>query len=112
MRTMQFSRWLAALGLAVLLALVPACAAPTLPVPPPTALVSAPDVDGYATITGSAQVNAHVFAFNNRTESGVIGVTDASGAYTLRILAQTGDLLSIWQMTGSSTSQINDREVP
>lgn len=102
-------RALAALGLGAVVA--PSCAAPTLPLPPPTALVSGPDPAGYVTVSGSARPNAYVFALNNRTEEGVIGVADSAGNYSLRLLAQRGDSLSVWYMVGSQTSAIRDVEI-
>jgi hypothetical protein len=97
---------------AALATLLPACAAPTLPLPPPTALVSSPDPEGIVTVTGIARADAYVFALNNRTDSGVIGRADPSGRYSLRLAAQRGDVLSIWYISGASNSGVNDVEVP
>ncbi|MFN7701503.1 MAG: hypothetical protein ACK5U8_26660, partial [Deltaproteobacteria bacterium] len=42
-----------------LLLLVGGCYGPTLPLPPPTALVSAPDAEGTVTVTGPALPRAY-----------------------------------------------------
>jgi hypothetical protein len=92
------------LALAALLAIAPSCAAPVLPLPPPTALVEAPpDAMGLVTVTGSARPGAFVGCLNQRTEDGVIVRADVtSGAYTLRIAAEIDDTLSLWQFEGTS----------
>lgn len=92
--------------------LLPACAAPTLPLPPPTALVATPDADGFVTITGMAREGAVVMVFNESRDVGVIVVADDIGGYTARIEASIGETLTIWQMVGSDTSQLLSREVP
>jgi hypothetical protein len=91
---------------------VPGCAAPTLPLPPPTALVEAPDADGFATVSGIAREKAYVFVFHEGREDGVIGVANDAGQYSLRIRAASGDLLEVWFMDGTKTSPIVDRAVP
>jgi hypothetical protein len=94
------------------LPLFAACAAPTLPLPPPSALVSTPDESGNVTITGMGRPNAVVMVFNESTERGVIVVADGVGNYTARIEASGGETLTIWQMVGTDTSQLLSRTVP
>lgn len=89
-----------------------ACAAPTLPLPPPSALVSAPDEGGIATVTGMGRPSAVVMVFNENSELGVIVVADDAGNYVARIHASGGDTLTMWQMVGSQTSPLLSREVP
>lgn len=83
------------LGLAVL----GGCAAPTLPLPPPAALlVSRPDpVTGLVTISGEALPDAFVSAVNVRLESGVIERADDAGRFSVEIAAQAGDSILVWQ---------------
>lgn len=79
--------------------LVGGCAAPTLPLPPPAALlVSSPDpVTGLVTISGEALPGAFVSAVNLRLESGVIVRADDAGRFSLEIAAQAGDSILVWQ---------------
>ena len=88
------------------------CAAPTLPIPPPTALVSPPAADGYVTVSGSANPDAYVFALNENTSAGVIGHAMPSGLYSLRVLAATGDSITVWQMLGNQSGQLVNVVVP
>lgn len=86
---------------------------PTLPVPPPSALTSAPDADGFVTITGSnADPAALVNAYNEDLEIGVIGRPDADGNFTLRLRAESGHGISVWQTIGTSGSEIVSLAVP
>lgn len=94
----------AVLGLSVLGASVSTtgCAAPTLPLPPPSALVvSAPDASGMVTVTGHADPAAFVFVLNEATEYGVIVHADAAGLFSAQIPASVGDMLSVWQAIGN-----------
>lgn len=95
-----------------LVGFLPACAAPTLPLPPPSALVATPDPDGVATVTGTAREGAVVSVFNEDRELGVIVVADGVGAFTARIAASIGDTITIWQRVGTDTSSPLSREVP
>ncbi len=92
-------------AVAILLASGPGCAAPVLPLPPPTALVEAPpDMDGLVTITGEARPGAFVGCLNENTEVGVLVRADPmSGAYTVRIQAMSGDGIAIWQFEGTES---------
>lgn len=94
--------WLVLFALSVAIAAGPSCAAPVVPLPPPTALVeSPPDMDGFVTISGMARPGAFVLCLNEATEEGVIVRADpVSGQYSLRILAMSGDTLVLWQNDG------------
>jgi hypothetical protein len=88
------------------------CYAPTLPLPPPVALSSAPDAMGIATVTGRARPDAYVLCLNNATDAGVIGRADAAGDFSVRLPASVGDSLSVWQMEGSDSSPFTEVIVP
>jgi hypothetical protein len=80
-----------------------ACAAPTLPLPPPTALVEEPpDAMGNVTVRGQALDSAYVACLNERTEQGVITRADDAGAYSIEIAAQAGDVIDVWQFDATS----------
>jgi hypothetical protein len=81
------------------------CAAPTLPLPPPTALVEGPpDVDGIVTVSGEARPGAFVGCLNQNSEVGVIVRADViTGAYSVRMAAEFEDTLSLWQFEGTSS---------
>lgn len=81
------------------------CAAPTLPIPPPTALVSAPDAGGFVTVSGSADPSAYVFVLNENTQAGVIVHAEAAGTYSVRIPGSIDDMITVWQMIGTQASQ-------
>lgn len=98
--------------LALFLPLFSACAAPTLPLPPPSALVSVPDESGIVSITGMGRPRAVVMVFNEDTELGVIVLADEVGNYTAQIAASSGETLTIWQMVGTDSSQLLSRMVP
>lgn len=108
--------WLRAALLAALVALGAACSSgtsPTLPIPPPSALTSAPDEDGVVTITGNGAIEgALVSAYNERTERGVIETADDTGAFVLRLEAQTGDSILVWQRVGTQSGQVLSLGVP
>ena len=99
----------ASLGLALVIA---ACAAPTLPLPPPTALSSAPDAMGNVTVTGRVNRSAYVFALDEDRGDGVIVSADASGNYSATLQAATGDTITCWQMVGTNTGQLTQVIVP
>src|SRR5687767_15754037 len=84
--------------LAIALAILPACnAAPTLPLPPPVADVGTVDMQGFALVSGEVNPLAYVFVFNERLETGVITRADDEGVFSVRIRAEPGDVLSVWQ---------------
>ena len=86
---------------------------PTLPIPPPSALSSTPDGEGMVTISGSNAIEgAIVSAFNDRSREGVIGEVDDLGNFELRLRAQVGDPINIWQTVGSQRSEVRAIRVP
>ena len=86
---------------------------PTLPLPPPSALTSAPDGTGLVTLSISAVApGAFVSAFNLDTMSGVIGVADDAGTLSLQIPASIGDTIEIWQRVGTRSGEPVDLVVP
>lgn len=99
---------LLALGAAALLAaalgLGPGCAAPTLPLPPPTALVSSPDPEGFVTVSGEARPDAIVMVYNESRMQGVIVMAGPSGAYAARLAAAVGEEIAVWQREGTNDS--------
>lgn len=98
-------RWLLATLLLPAFALLgPSCAAPSLPIPPPSALVEGPpDADGMVLVTGNARPGAFVGCLNERSEEGTITRADVmSGDYALRIAAEVHDELRVWQFEASS----------
>lgn len=107
-------RKLSALAFALSISCAISCATPTLPLPPPLALsTSAPDpMTGLVTVTGSALPDAYVFVLNPQTESGVIGMADMDGNYSIQIEAEIGDYLTIWQRLGSEDGPPIEVEVP
>jgi hypothetical protein len=89
------------------------CATPTLPLPPPLALSTAPDpMTGLVTVNGSALPDAYVFILNQQTESGVIGTADMDGNFSIEIEAEIGDYLTVWQRLGSEDGPTIEIEVP
>lgn len=78
------------------------CAAPTLPLPPPTALAERPDASGLSRVSGDAIPGAFVGCLNLRTEEGVIVRAPDSGQYELFIPAVIGDDLDVWQFDSSA----------
>lgn len=104
-----------ALSLAIALGAL-GCAAPTLPLPPPTALASVPDADGLVTITGMVRPAALVVVINEMArdpmERGVVVDADDRGFYTARIRAMPGDAITVFAREGTSDSQIREVIVP
>lgn len=99
------------LALVVLAAAMgPSCAAPVLPLPPPTMLIEEPpDADGFATVVGMARASAFVSCLNETADPifGVIVRANAAGAYVCRIQAQSCDVIATWQFesTGDGGQQ-------
>lgn len=107
------SRALLALALAFVLSLTAGgCYGPTLPLPPPSALVSVPDASGVVDLTGEALPDAYVLALNLDTDGGVIGRADTTGRYALRIPAESGHTIEVWQMTTMDGGQHRTVLVP
>jgi hypothetical protein len=101
------------LMLALAMAISPACnSAPTLPLPPPVADVGVPDMQGLALVSGEVHPLAFVFVFNERLESGVITRADEEGVFSVRVRAEPGDVLSIWQEAEGITGEPRSIAVP
>jgi hypothetical protein len=99
--------------LAIALAISPACnSAPTLPLPPPVATVGTPDMQGYALVSGEVNPLAYVFVFNQRSDAGVISRADEDGVFSVRILAEAGDVLDVWQEADGVTGEQKQVAVP
>ena len=103
--------WLLCLALLAAIAAGPGCFAPTLPLPPPTALIEGPpDADGFVTVSGQAREGAFVACLNEQTEDGVIVRADlATGAYTLRVAAMPEDVLVLWQFDAADEGSMQVR---
>lgn len=111
---MQLRRpWLPIFVLLVAIAATPSCAAPVLPLPPPTALVEGPpDAEGFVTVTGEARPGSYVACLNEQTEQGVIVRADlVGGEYALRIEAMIDDELVLWQYDGSEAGSMQRRVI-
>lgn len=89
-----------------------ACTTPTLPLPPPLALASVPDSDGIVTVSGSSLEGAWVTCVNLDTELGHVVRADDMGFFTIRIEAQPGHYLNVWQRVGPDMSPGVDLVVP
>lgn len=88
-------------------------ASPTLPIPPPSALSTPPDGEGFVTIRGTAAIEgAMVSAFNERVGLGVIGEADDMGEFELRLRGDIGDNIAVWQTVGASRGEIVTVLVP
>lgn len=86
---------------------------PTLPIPPPSALSSTPDGDGIATITGTGAVpGALIAAYNEQREDGVLGTADEEGDFSVRLRAEVGDDITVWQQIGTRSSELLSIQVP
>lgn len=102
---MASSRWLRSTVLAIALACMPACLAPTLPVPPPTAAAEYLSSTNEAVVTGHADPGAYVSVLNERTNTGIIVRADpTTGAFSVTITAVPTDELQVWQDVGTNRS--------
>jgi hypothetical protein len=88
------------------------CAAPTIPLPPPSVDALTVPVDGVVLVTGEARVDTFVAVFNVRLEEGVIVRSDADGAFAAEIRAASGDTIRAFQFEGGSGGQNATRVVP
>jgi len=89
------------------------CLSPTLPLPPPSdPIVSAPDETGEIVITGRVTPRASVFVQNDRTDEIVGEVTGQSGRYEVEMQAEAGDLLFVWEKSGTTDSPATEVVVP
>lgn len=107
-RSFVRSAALAALGVVAL----GACNAPSLPLPPPAALLCAPDATGLVTVNGEALSDAYILCLNDVTERGVIVRANPMGRFSLQIPAEIGQTLSIWQQVGDDLGPPRQFVVP
>lgn len=93
--------------------LLSGCLAPTLPLPPPSRPhVTAPDDSGMITISGRVNGGARALVQNQRTSDIVGKRTDDSGRYEVRMEAEAGDQLIVWQSLDTYESDITEVVVP
>jgi hypothetical protein len=85
---------------------------PTLPLPPPTALVGSPNLQGLVTVAGDADDDAYVTVLNEQTDNGKITHASPDGHYTLQIEAMVGDKLVIWQEREGIAGERTEQTVP
>lgn len=107
--------WLRPLVLSLACALTPlfgCTSTPTLPLPPPVAVVHAPTAQGLVMVEGEANVRAFVSVFNQHTEAGRITRADMRGHFQVEIEASVGDTLVIWQERDGLTGERTEQNVP
>jgi len=85
---------------------------PTLPLPPPVAMVSGPTAQGLVLVEGQVNARAFVSVFNERAEAGVITRADLQGYFSAELEADVGDLLTIWQEIDGDTGERKQVTVP
>ena len=86
--------------------------APTLPLPPPVASVAKPDMQGFALVEGEVNENAYVYVFNEDLELGVITRANEQGLFSVKIRADVGNLLTIWQEYQGNAGEHKETVVP
>jgi len=85
---------------------------PTLPLPPPVASVSAPNLQGLVRVEGQANEDAFVTVFNEDTNDGAIRRAEPDGHYAIDIAAEVGDRLVIWQELDGVPGERSTQTVP
>lgn len=90
--------------------LLAACAAPTLPTPPPSAEVAL--IGTEAVVTGQIEPGGIVACLNEDTGRGALETADSEGDFVVRIAAEAGDHLTLWQVSGSTPGQLLELVVP
>ncbi len=95
------------ISLLVALSMVVGCSStPTVPLPPPNALSSAPGMDGLVSIRGNGALpGAVVIAYNENTGAGVLATASDAGEFTLELAASVGDSILVWQRAGASSGE-------
>ncbi|MFW6051470.1 MAG: hypothetical protein ACODAU_09865 [Myxococcota bacterium] len=107
------ARAIVALLLAAAAGLASGCAAPTLPLPPPQVEpLEAPDGEGLVTVRGTVHELALVMVLNEDLEEGVIATADEGGAFEVRIAAESGHTITVWQRRGTDESPPVGQTVP
>ena len=87
-------------------------ATPTLPLPPPVAMVGSPNLQGLVLVSGTANEDAYVMVLNERIGVGEIQLADAEGAFAIEIPAVVGDTLLLWQERDGITGERSEQTVP
>ena len=89
---------------------------PVGPMPPPEiTYVTAPDSEGYATVSGVVDTlfeEEQVLVFNDDTGDGVMERLIATGEFEVRIVADEGDVVVVQTKSGFNLSTEQMREVP
>lgn len=85
---------------------------PTLPLPPPVALVGAPNSQGLVRVSGQANDEAYVTVLNEDTEEGRIKKAAADGHFEIDIAASPGDTLTISQQRDGLLGEASSQTVP
>jgi len=107
---MIFSRQTIVFALVTAMGILVSCTStPTIPLPPPNALSTAPNMDGLVTITGNgALAGAVVIAYNENVGNGVLTTASDAGEFSLELAASVGDSILVWQRAGAqSGEQVN-----
>lgn len=84
---------------------------PTLPLPPPVAIVGFPNAQGLVRVEGDANERAFVHVFNQDLDAGRTERADDLGHFVVDIEAAVGHTLVIWQedddgLTGERLEQV------
>jgi hypothetical protein len=65
--------------------------------------------NGEARVTGSqtaVEPYALVTCFNNRTGGGVVGLANGKGGFDIRLPAEAGDAIEVWQKIGNDPPSV------
>lgn len=69
-------------------------------------------VGSEAVVTGQVEPNALVACLNEDSGSGLIETSNETGDFEIRIPAQEGDHLTLWQVSGATPGQVLELVVP
>ena len=112
-------RVFAVVSVAVLALLGPACASPTLPLPPPSVPTIGPgSMAGQVHLSaqcGGTQAGASILVINDNepvAKRDTATVSDNCGAWTLDVYAASKDILQIQQIVGAEISDSVSVQVP
>lgn len=61
--------------------------------------------------TGAVE-GALIAAFNERRGDGVLGEADDTGDFSVRLEAEVGDAITVWQQVGTMSSELLEVRVP
>ncbi len=88
-----------------------ACAAPTLPLPPPAASGS-PALNGTSDVRGTAAPGALVVILNVNLGAGIIVTAGPDGVFAARVYAASGNRVEVWQELGTDRSPSTPFDIP